>query len=86
VSGRRTAGRPASRISFEYRLDVLPELLAVEVGAQYVLVDGVSTMGGTLADLANYVLMNGGQVVGSVVLVNAARRVKSYLRPRLLSC
>ena len=38
----------------------------VEIGAQYVLVDDVSTMGGTLADLANYVLVNGGQVVASV--------------------
>jgi hypothetical protein len=28
VSGRRNAGRPASRISFEYCLDVLPERLA----------------------------------------------------------
>ena len=34
----------------------------VEVGARYVLVDDVSAMGGTSADLANYVLANGGQV------------------------
>jgi hypothetical protein len=54
----------------------------VEIGAQYVLVDDVSTMGGTLADLANYVLMNGGQVVGSVVLVNAARSGKVIPAPK----
>lgn len=46
---------------------------AVEAGAQYVLVDDVSTMGGTLADLASYIQANGGQVAGSVLLVNAAR-------------
>jgi orotate phosphoribosyltransferase len=45
---------------------------AVEVGASYVLVDDVSTMGGTLADLANYLQENGGRVAGSVLLVNAA--------------
>jgi hypothetical protein len=54
----------------------------VEIGAQYVLVDDVSTMGWTLADLANYVLMNGGQVVGSVVLVNAARSGKVIPAPK----
>jgi hypothetical protein len=54
----------------------------VEIGAQYVLVDDVSTMGGTLADLANYVLLNGGQVVGSVVLVNAARSGKVIPAPK----
>jgi hypothetical protein len=48
----------------------------VETDARYVLVDDVSTMGGTLADLANYVLTNGGLVVGAVVLVNAARSGK----------
>lgn len=37
------------------------------------LVDDVSTMGGTLADLANYIQENGGRVAGSVLLVNAAR-------------
>jgi len=30
-------------------------------------------MGGTLAELANYILLNGGQVAGSIVLVNAGR-------------
>jgi orotate phosphoribosyltransferase len=49
---------------------------AVEAGAQYVLVDDVSTMGGTLADLSSYIQTNGGQVVGSVLLVNAARSGK----------
>jgi hypothetical protein len=33
---------------------------AVEAGGAYVLVDDVSTMGGTLADLANYIQENGG--------------------------
>lgn len=56
----------------------------VEVDAQYVLVDDVSTMGGTLADLANYILMNGGKVVGSVVLVNAARSGKVIPAPKTI--
>jgi hypothetical protein len=54
----------------------------VEIGAQYVLVDDVSTMGGTLADPANYVLVNGGQVVGSVVPANAARSGKVIPAPK----
>lgn len=49
---------------------------ALEAGARYVLVDDVSTMGGTLADLASYIQTNGGQVAGSVLLVNAARSGK----------
>lgn len=39
----------------------------------YVLVDDVTSMGGTLAELANYILINGGMVEGSIVLCNAGR-------------
>jgi len=42
-------------------------------GGRYVLVDDVSVMGGTLAELAHYVQENGGEVVGVVTLVNASR-------------
>lgn len=45
----------------------------VEAGRRYVLVDDVTTMGSTLADLASYIRSQGGEVAGSVVLVNAAR-------------
>lgn len=45
----------------------------VTPGAKYVLIDDVTTMGSTLADLAAYVRSNGGQVAGSAVLVNAMR-------------
>lgn len=41
--------------------------------AGYVLVDDVTSMGGTLAELANYIRLNGGLVLGSIVLVNAGR-------------
>ena len=59
------------------RLIALSEFAGtVEPGAGYVLVDDVSTMGGTLADLANYIQENGGRVAGSVLLVNAARSGK----------
>lgn len=49
----------------------------VTAGAQYVLVDDVTSMGGTLAELANFIRMNGGRILGSIVLVNAGR-VKEF--------
>lgn len=45
----------------------------VSAGRRYVLVDDVTTMGSTLADIAAYIQRNGGQVAGSVVMVNAMR-------------
>jgi hypothetical protein len=45
----------------------------VEKGGKYVLVDDVSTMGGTLAELADHIRAGGGQVVGTVVLANTSR-------------
>ncbi|MDN6321912.1 MAG: phosphoribosyltransferase [Halomonas sp.] len=48
----------------------------VQHGGCYVLVDDVTSMGSTLAELANYVLMNGGSVIGSILLVNAGRSKK----------
>jgi hypothetical protein len=57
---------------------------AVDIGVRYVLVDDVSTMGGTLADLASHILTNGAQVCGSVLLVNAARSGKVIPSPKTL--
>jgi len=45
----------------------------VEPGAAYVLVDDVTTMGGTLADLADHLRAGGATVVGAVVLASASR-------------
>jgi hypothetical protein len=45
----------------------------VEPGGRYVLVDDVTTMGGTLAEMANHIIDGGGQVVGVVTLANASR-------------
>lgn len=42
-------------------------------GGKYVLVDDVTSMGGTLAELANYVQFHGGLVENVLVLVNAGR-------------
>ncbi|WP_199174465.1 conjugal transfer protein TraN [Limnohabitans sp. G3-2] len=42
-------------------------------GAKYVLVDDVTNLGGTLAELSNYVQIFGGVVHDVVVLVNAGR-------------
>ena len=52
---------------------------SVQAGAQYVLVDDVIGLGGTLAELAHYVQINGGLVSDIAVMVNAGR-IKS-LRP-----
>lgn len=40
---------------------------------RYVLVDDVTTMGGTFSELADHILAGGGEVVGVVSIVNAAR-------------
>lgn len=45
----------------------------VERGHRYVLVDDVSVMGSTLADLADHIQRNGGEVAGVVLLANASR-------------
>ena len=45
----------------------------VQVGANYILVDDVVSMGGTLAELAHYVQLKGGVVRDIAVLVNAGR-------------
>lgn len=42
-------------------------------GGRYVLVDDVTSMGGTLAALANYLQCSGAKVVAVIVLVNAGR-------------
>ena len=45
----------------------------VHSGSNYVLVDDVLNMGGTLAELANYIQNHGGIIVHVIVLVNAGR-------------
>lgn len=54
---------------------------AVIEGEQYILVDDVTNLGGTLAELANFIILNGGIVAGSIVLVNAGR-VKGFTPDR----
>lgn len=49
---------------------------AVQHGSRYILVDDAPSMGSTLAELANYLLMNGGYVIGTILLVNAGRSKK----------
>ncbi|NJL60228.1 MAG: phosphoribosyltransferase [Desulfobacteraceae bacterium] len=46
---------------------------AVKDGDHYVLVDDVTNMGGTLAELSNYIRCAGGIVSAVIVLVNAGR-------------
>ena len=43
-------------------------------GAMYVLVDDVTSLGGTLAELSNYIQLYGGVIQGVLVLVNAGRQ------------
>ncbi len=45
----------------------------VESGRSYCLVDDVTNLGGTLAELADFIQLHGGRVVGLAVLVNAGR-------------
>lgn len=45
----------------------------VETGASYVIVDDVTVMGSTLADMAAHIQANGGIVVGVITLANASR-------------
>jgi hypothetical protein len=45
----------------------------VTPGARYVLVDNVSVLGSTLADLADHIQRGGGEVAGAIVFVNAGR-------------
>lgn len=62
------------------RLALRPEFEgSVQVGGQYVLVDDVTSLGGTLAELANYIQVNGGVVKDVAVIVNAGRN--KSLRP-----
>ena len=63
-----TGADPMERMSLRAEFDG-----AVIQGAQYILVDDVTNMGGTLAELANFLLERGGLVSAVVVLVNAGR-------------
>jgi hypothetical protein len=64
--------RMASRASFDG---------PVEAGRRYVLVDDTTVMGGSLADLANHIRSNGGEVAGVVTLANASRTGKFAPHP-----
>ncbi|MBB6581677.1 phosphoribosyltransferase [Ralstonia solanacearum] len=56
------------------RLNARPRFRGnVRAGERYVLVDDVTTMGGTLAELAHFIQARSGIVHGVVVLVNASR-------------
>jgi len=63
-TGADAMERMASRATFEG---------VVKPEAEYVLVDDVTNLGGTLAELANYIQCHGGFIVGVIVLVNAGR-------------
>ncbi len=63
-----TGADPMERLSL--RSQFVGEVVS---GAQYVLVDDVTNMGGTVADLANFIIAQGGCVVAVIVLVNAGR-------------
>jgi hypothetical protein len=62
------------------RLALRPEFEgAVQIGGRYVLVDDVTSLGGTIAELAHYIQRNGGIVQDVAVIVNAGRN--KALRP-----
>jgi adenine/guanine phosphoribosyltransferase-like PRPP-binding protein len=69
--------RPHLRISpisakIRYGMWVLQEAHVIP-GAEYVLVDDVTNLGGTLAELANFIQIYGGVIKRVLVLVNAGR-------------
>ncbi len=56
------------------RLALRPQFAGpVVLGAHYVLLDDVVSLGGTLAELAHYIQINGGVVRDIAVIVNAGR-------------
>jgi hypothetical protein len=57
----------------------------VHPGSHYVLVDDVTTLGGTLAELADYIQVGGGFVKGVVVMVNASRSDRLQSDPRVVA-
>ena len=60
------------------RMSLRPEFEGIVTqGGQYVLVDDVTSMGGTLAELTDYLLRSGGNIAAVIVLVNAGR-VKQF--------
>ncbi|MCC6775623.1 MAG: strawberry notch family protein [Hyphomicrobiales bacterium] len=63
-----TGAGPMERLAARARFEG-----AIKPGGKYVLVDDVSVMGSTLADLADYIQRNGGEVIGAVLLANAGR-------------
>lgn len=63
-TGADAMERMASRAEFDGR---------VVAGGNYVLVDDVMSLGGTLAELGNYIQLHGGTVRGVLVMANAGR-------------
>ncbi|MDA4845960.1 PLxRFG domain-containing protein [Hoeflea poritis] len=57
----------------------------VQAGAKYVLVDDVTVMGSTLADLADHIISGGGEVAGVVTLVDASRPGSLVPKKQLLN-
>ncbi len=56
----------------------------VKLNEIYVLVDDLTNMGGTIAELADYIQRNGGIIGGVVVLVNAGRNKQLSPNPKNL--
>jgi adenine/guanine phosphoribosyltransferase-like PRPP-binding protein len=66
-----TGARPMDRLLVRPRFDG-----PVRRGEKHVLVDDVSVLGSTLAEIADHILRGGGEVVGTVTLVSASRSGK----------
>lgn len=72
-TGANAMERMVSRATFEGK---------VVAGGKYVLVDDVTSLGGTLAELNNYIVCSGGKVVDVVVLANAGRNPQLISNPQ----
>lgn len=74
-----TGADPMERLSLRAQFEG-----EVVTGERYMLVDDVTNMGGTLAELADYIQQAGGLIAGVVTLVNAGRLKSFRAEPKVI--
>lgn len=89
TGGTTDLGIVQSNRAFHTGADPMERMIArarfdgeVTPGARYVVVDDVSVLGSTLADLSSHIQAGGGEVVGAALLVNRSR--SGILTPKKL--
>lgn len=89
TGGTTELGIVQSNRAFHTGADPMERMIArarfdgeVTPGARYVVVDDVSVLGSTLADLSSHIQAGGGEVIGAALLVNRSR--SGILTPKKL--